>query len=246
MKWEDLEVCYVPGPYRSPRGEYGISQNIARATDVGRELILQGKVPLIPHHNTAFFDNAAPDSVWLEGDIVMMNKCKGAYLVDGWENSSGTLKEIAYCLQKGIPIFRKSEDGWEKLEHLDGAEEVELPKMDLVGIIGPYHTNGNVHKRYEDVFYGGQLALELWRTNRSVICPQKNFWLLDNVLEEQGTHTRQKFVYALLDRCDYAVAMPNWAKDSNARLQVEFCKERGMDIYVPDREFVSLDGCIEL
>lgn len=58
-----------------------------------------------PHTNTRFFDKAAPDAVFLDGDLEILRRCDFVILVPGWERSQGTLAEINAAVSQGLPIF---------------------------------------------------------------------------------------------------------------------------------------------
>jgi hypothetical protein len=100
-----MNVAYVAGPYRSNDGPYGITQNILRARDAAVVLWQQGYAVICPHLNTAMMDGAAPDSVWLKGDLEIMRRCDLVVLVEGWEQSTGTLAEIEEAKRLKLPIY---------------------------------------------------------------------------------------------------------------------------------------------
>jgi hypothetical protein len=104
-------LAYVAGPYRDPRGEYFVGQNIRATADVAVELWRMGYAVLTPHLNTAFFGGACPDDVWLKGDLVMLRRCDLVVLVPGWQKSSGTRGEVAEARACGIPVFEWTAGG---------------------------------------------------------------------------------------------------------------------------------------
>jgi hypothetical protein len=116
-------LVYVAGPYRDPRGEYYVGRNIRAAADIAVELWRMGYAVLTPHLNTAFFGGAAPDEVWLKGDLVMLERCDLVVLVPGWHTSSGTRAEVNRAHECGIPVFE-----W---PHMDVADRfvARLPEM---------------------------------------------------------------------------------------------------------------------
>jgi len=103
-----LKVAYVAGPYRADT-IYGVAQNIQKARAVALRLWKLGYAVICPHSNTAFFDGACPDSVWLEGDIEILTRCDLVVLVPGWEASSGTRAEIAEARRFDIPVYEWKE-----------------------------------------------------------------------------------------------------------------------------------------
>ncbi|MFQ5621328.1 MAG: hypothetical protein ACE5FT_05795 [Candidatus Nanoarchaeia archaeon] len=251
MNWEDLVVWYVAGPYRSKIGAYGILKNIDKARDVGVDLIKLGIVPSIPHLNTALFDNAADDSVWLQGDLVMISRSGALVTVEGWEDSSGTRDEVDYCRGADKNVYH-SQGRFSSLDELKldieaPTRTVKLPDLQLAGVIGPYNCGLIGLQGREQNIHKAQLrALEIWNQNIPTFCPQKNFAHLDYFLDDHGPGTRQQYVFAALNRCDFAVTMDDWRNDKHAREQVEFCKGLNISVYQPEGKFTGIENCLEL
>ncbi len=55
--------------------------------------------------NTAFFGGAAPDDIWLEGDLEILRRCDAVLCVDGWQSSKGATAEVGEARQRSIPVF---------------------------------------------------------------------------------------------------------------------------------------------
>ena len=98
------KLIYLAGPYRSDT-VYGIRQNIRRAEEIALEFWKRGVPVLSPHKNTALFDGAADDSVWLDGDLIMLARCDVLVLLPGWEKSSGTKTEKGRAETARMPVF---------------------------------------------------------------------------------------------------------------------------------------------
>ncbi len=98
-------LAYVAGPYRDTRGAFYIRENIRAAEAVALALWEEGVPTICPHKNTALFDGAAPDEVWLAGDLVMLARCDVLVAVRGWEDSAGSREEVAFARENGIPHF---------------------------------------------------------------------------------------------------------------------------------------------
>lgn len=113
-------VLFVSGPYRDARGPWFIEQNIRQAEAVALELWQHGYATICPHKNTAMYDGAAPDDVWLEGDLLIVERCDALILAPGWERSSGTRGEIAHAEEHGIPRLEfGTVDFWRALEFVE-------------------------------------------------------------------------------------------------------------------------------
>lgn len=107
-----MKVVYVAGPFRCPsqyvpgqQDAWGIQRNVMAAMTVGLEVWRMGAAALIPHANTMFFQNAAPDQVWLEGDLALLAKCDAVVMLPDWERSKGAREEHAFAKERGIPVF---------------------------------------------------------------------------------------------------------------------------------------------
>lgn len=99
-----MKLIYVAGPFRAAT-PWLIEQNIRKAETLALEVWKLGVPALCPHTNTRFYQHSAPDELWLQGDLVMLERCDAIVLVEGWEKSSGTKAEIEHAKSKGIPVF---------------------------------------------------------------------------------------------------------------------------------------------
>lgn len=107
-----MKVVYVAGPFRSASAYvpgqqdcWGIQQNVMRAMELALEVWRLGAAAVTPHANTMFYQNAAPDNVWLDGDIAILDKCDAMIMTPDWRRSSGACNEEAHARGKGIPVF---------------------------------------------------------------------------------------------------------------------------------------------
>jgi hypothetical protein len=102
-------VIYVAGPFRSktPSDQWEQTLNIRRAEAVALQIWRAGHVAICPHLNTANFQGACPDDVWLEGDLEILKRCDGVVLVYGWQDSAGTKKEIECAMSLSLPVHQE-------------------------------------------------------------------------------------------------------------------------------------------
>ena len=70
-----------------------------------------GFAVICPHMNTFMFDGAAPDRVWLDGDLVMQARCDATVVLSGWERSSGTKSEMNNADVHDQPVFFEEDCG---------------------------------------------------------------------------------------------------------------------------------------
>lgn len=104
-----MKVVYVAGPFRG-RNAWEIEENIRRAERLALEVWRLGCACLCPHTNTRFFQGAAPDALWLNGDLELLKRCDAVILTEDWERSSGARAEVDLALSRGIRVFRTIED----------------------------------------------------------------------------------------------------------------------------------------
>jgi hypothetical protein len=100
-----MKVAYVAGPYRDPRGPYYIGRNIEVAREIAIALWNMGYAVVCPHTNTAFMDGAAPDSVWLNGDLEILRRCDIIVMVPGWEKSTGAKGELLCAKDASLSVY---------------------------------------------------------------------------------------------------------------------------------------------
>lgn len=105
-----MKLIYVAGPFRGANS-WEMECNIRRAEALALKVWNSGMAALCPHTNTRFFQGAAPDEVWLAGDIEMLRRCDAVVLTTDWGRSSGARAEVKFALENKIPVF----ESWEEL-----------------------------------------------------------------------------------------------------------------------------------
>lgn len=102
-----MKVLYIAGPFRPrrPNDCWEMEQNIRQAEALALEVWRLGAAAVCPHCNTRFFQGAAPDEVWLEGDLAILARCDAVVLTEDWQRSRGTLAEVEFAEARGIPVF---------------------------------------------------------------------------------------------------------------------------------------------
>ncbi len=107
-----IPVIYIAGPFRCAsryveghQDSWGIQQNVMRAMEVALEIWRLGGAAITPHANSMFFQNAAPDDVWLAGDLAILAKCDAIFLLPNWETSAGARAERDLAEQLKIAVF---------------------------------------------------------------------------------------------------------------------------------------------
>ena len=95
-----IPVIYVAGPFRHPwkhmpgqQDCWEIQNNIMVAAALALELWRMGAAALCPHLNMAYFQNAADDQVWLDGDLALLARCDAILMTPNWKGSAGARAE---------------------------------------------------------------------------------------------------------------------------------------------------------
>jgi len=99
-----MTVVYIAGPFRAANS-WEMEQNIRRAEEYALEVWRMGHACVCPHTNTRFFQGAADDSVWLEGDLEILRRCDVVLMVPGWERSSGARAERDEAYIRGLYVY---------------------------------------------------------------------------------------------------------------------------------------------
>jgi hypothetical protein len=99
-----MKLIYTAGPYNDKRGEHYVLENIMRARQAALFIWRNGGVAICPHLNTYFFDGAfgLHRDTWIKGDLEIIKRCDGIYMVENWENSEGSKQELDFATEHGL------------------------------------------------------------------------------------------------------------------------------------------------
>jgi hypothetical protein len=103
------KLVYCAGCYSAPTREQ-IAANVAIAEEHGKQVLLAGHIPVIPHRLTAHWEedsrfNHFSYNDWLERFCLpLLKNCHAIYLFHGWSKSSGAAREFEFAVQHNIPI----------------------------------------------------------------------------------------------------------------------------------------------
>jgi len=98
-----MKVVYVAGPFRG-KSSWDMEQNIRRAETLALEVWRAGFACICPHTNTRFYQGAAPDQVWLDGDLEMLRRCDAVLMTPDWGRSTGATAERNLAIDAGIRV----------------------------------------------------------------------------------------------------------------------------------------------
>jgi hypothetical protein len=102
--YKQIPVVYVAGPFRGP-DHWVIWKNINQAAELALEVWKMGAACICPHMNTFCFQGAAPDEIWLDGDLAILTRCDAILMTPDWQRSSGARAEHDIALKHGLQIF---------------------------------------------------------------------------------------------------------------------------------------------
>lgn len=98
-------VVYIAGPFRGAH-DYERKLNRDRAEALAFLVWSAGAIALCPHMNTAHFDGALHDDIWLEGDLELLRRSDAIALTTDWQRSSGATAEYEEALNRHMPVFK--------------------------------------------------------------------------------------------------------------------------------------------
>jgi len=99
-----MKIVYVAGPFRGSNS-WEIEQNIRRAEALALEVWRMGAACICPHTNTRFFQGAADDAVWLDGDLEILRRCDAVLMTPDWDKSRGARAEHDEAVKCHVPVF---------------------------------------------------------------------------------------------------------------------------------------------
>lgn len=97
-------LVYVSGKY-GDADTWGCDCNINCARKVAVELWKMGYAVICPHSNTAHMDYLDSRQVFLEGDMVMVERSDLLVMLPNWETSEGAQLERRLAMKLGIPVY---------------------------------------------------------------------------------------------------------------------------------------------
>lgn len=99
-----MKVVYIAGPFRGA-DSWEIAQNVRRAEELALAGWRAGFAVICPHSNTQHYQGAAPDEVWLLGDLEILRRCDAVLTTEDWRNSKGACVEVNEAQERGIPVY---------------------------------------------------------------------------------------------------------------------------------------------
>ena len=104
-------IIYIAGKYSDKTPEK-VTANILLAKKCALDIWRMGYTAICPHLNTEHFDDEL-DLVWkdyLEGDIEIVSRCDGVFLLPNWKYSKGAVVENEVAKRLHKPTFKNLEE----------------------------------------------------------------------------------------------------------------------------------------
>lgn len=99
-----MKLVYVAGPFRG-KSHWDVAENVRNAERLALEIWRAGFACFCPHANTAHFDGAAEDKIWLEGDLEILRRCDAVVMTPDFERSTGAKAERDFAVRHAIPVY---------------------------------------------------------------------------------------------------------------------------------------------
>ena len=103
---------YVAGKYGNHLPSVYRLDNVMKAIETGRQLILKGHNPFIPHLTHFIHEGWDTDigEKWYELDLEWLKCCDAIFMIDNWEDSKGAKLEYQKAIDLEIQIYYRMED----------------------------------------------------------------------------------------------------------------------------------------
>jgi hypothetical protein len=99
-----MQLVYIAGPYRA-KTIHGIHQNIEKAREVAFKYWGSGRAVICPHMNSALIDGLITDEQILLGCMIILSKCDAIVMMQGWQESKGSIDERDFALKHNIEVI---------------------------------------------------------------------------------------------------------------------------------------------
>jgi len=100
-----MRRIYVAGPY-SADNVMSVLRNMQRGMKAAERLFAAGYAPFCPWHDYQYELQADHDNqLYYDYSIAWLEVSDAIVLIEGWEDSPGTLKELERARELGIPAY---------------------------------------------------------------------------------------------------------------------------------------------
>ena len=110
-------LVYVSGKYTDETTDK-VRENILVAREYALAIWELGFTAICPHLNTAHFEESKVLGYddYIEGDLAMLERCDGIYMLPNWKDSNGAKIELEYAVSEKLPVFHnlRTLDMWQR------------------------------------------------------------------------------------------------------------------------------------
>ena len=99
-----MRVIYIAGAFTAP-DRWQLEANVRRAEEAALDVATHGGVPLCPHAMYRNYDGTRTAAYWYEATEELLRRCDAILLLEGWEESKGSVAEKKLAEQLGLPVF---------------------------------------------------------------------------------------------------------------------------------------------
>ena len=99
-----IPLIYLAAKYTEIH-PYLIQRNIDRARLCAQEVALLGCCPMTPPLIGSHFEGIQDYLWWGEAYMNLLRRCDGVFMVPGYQNSNGAMKELTEALRLEMPVF---------------------------------------------------------------------------------------------------------------------------------------------
>lgn len=109
-----MKFVYIAGPYMDKAkkhdytGYFEIDANIRHALQAAAAFAVAGVGYFCPHQHSAHMEvitPSVPPAFWYELDNKFLESCDAILMLPGWEESSGSKKELGLAKQLDLNVF---------------------------------------------------------------------------------------------------------------------------------------------
>lgn len=114
------KIIYISGKIRDD-SLFKQECNIIDAMSVALECWKLGYPTICPHGNTHLFDGELTWEEFITGDLLILDRCDIIIMVEGWQESTGAMRERQYAHMRGMESYDCFYDFLKAIEEAEDA-----------------------------------------------------------------------------------------------------------------------------
>lgn len=109
-----MKIIYIAGKY-SAKSDHERLTNINVARNEAEFVWARGGVALCPHLNSAWMSGLCDEKNFLDGYLLLIEKCDALFTCWNWMDSKGAMAEVERAKELGIQVFHSRQSVMEYL-----------------------------------------------------------------------------------------------------------------------------------